>query len=105
MSQCSIVLCLALKQFAARATHENLAARLGTDAVADFSVTRYLRETHSSASADTAPSVDIARAMDDADQTILVTLEEIPFASIPHLLQLTRLSFVTVCRQLAQSLG
>jgi hypothetical protein len=35
-----------LKALAARATHEDLKATLGRDAVAYSSVTRYLREAH-----------------------------------------------------------
>jgi hypothetical protein len=67
MDQRSVGLYLVLKGLSARATHEDLVATLGADAVACSSVTRHLRETRASASIDGAPSIDIPMVIDDAD--------------------------------------
>jgi hypothetical protein len=96
---------LAFKWFPARAIHEDLAATLGADGVSDSWITRYLRETCCSGPTDAASSVYIPTMIDDANQASLAALDETPFASIRHVSQLTHLSFSTVSRQLAQSLG
>jgi hypothetical protein len=45
MDQQSICLFLALKGFSARAVYNELTAVLGVDAIADSTVTKYLRQT------------------------------------------------------------
>jgi hypothetical protein len=100
-----IVAYLALKGMPACAIHQDLVAALGCNAVTYSSVTRYLPEARCLRSHEDTPPVEIERAIDDADQAILLALDENPFASMRQLPQLTHLPSSTIYRRLTQSLG
>jgi hypothetical protein len=70
------------------------------------SVTHYLHEARfpPSKPKPEAHPADVQRDLDDSDQAILATLDDIPFASVPQLSRLTDLPSTTVYRRLTQSL-
>jgi hypothetical protein len=105
MDQRSIAIYLDLKGLSARAIHENLVATLGSDAMAYSTVIRYLRKTCFFLSTDRIVSGPIPEMPDDADQAILSTLGETPFASVRQLARLMHLSAAIVYQRLTQSLG
>jgi hypothetical protein len=105
MTQRPIVAYLSLKGMLAREIHDDIVASRGPNAVSYSSVTRYLHEAQFLPSKPESHPADIQRDLDDSDQTILVALEDSPFASVRQLSRLTHLSSTTVYRHLTQSLG
>jgi hypothetical protein len=105
MDQCTIVVHMALKELSPGAIHKDLMDTLGLDAVVDSSLTRYLREGWYLPSDQGTPSVEDDRDIDEADQAILFTLDQNPFASVRQLSQLTHIPSTTIYRRLTQSLG
>jgi hypothetical protein len=96
---------LALKGASTRAAHEDLNAIFGRNAVAYISVTHNLRKAHVLPSSQDAPSADVHRGIDDADQALLAAFDEQPFASVRQLSRLTRTPTTTVYCRLTESPG
>jgi hypothetical protein len=96
---------LSLKGMSAREIHDDIVATLGSDAMSDNSVTRYLREARFPPSKPEPHPADVQRDLEDSDQAILAALEDSPFALVRQLSRLTNLPSTTVYRRLTQSLG
>jgi histone-lysine N-methyltransferase SETMAR len=105
MDQPTIAIYLERKGLSARAIHQDLVATLGQDAVADSTVTRYLREIRFHPSTKAKASIEIPQVPDDSDEAILAALREAPFASVRQLARLTHISAAKVYRRLTRSLG
>jgi transcriptional regulator of acetoin/glycerol metabolism len=98
------VLYLSRKGLSAVATHDDLVATLGADAVSYPSVTHFLREAIFVSSNPPDPLAPPEHQLDESDQAILLALASQPFASIRELSRLTHLPRTTVHRRLTQSL-
>jgi hypothetical protein len=68
--------------------------------VSDSSVTRYRREARFPPSKPEPHPADVQKDLDDSDQVILAALEDILFALVRQLPQLTRLPSTTFYRRL-----
>jgi hypothetical protein len=102
MEQRSICLFLQRKGLSAQVIHNELANVLGADAIADSTVTLYLRQRF-------LPTIPID-PLDDSfttmiDQTVLEALENQPFSYLRELAKLTCIPTTTVYRHLTQSFG
>jgi hypothetical protein len=95
-----IVAYLALKGLSAREIQEDLTATLGPHPVAYSQVRGYLLP-----SSQDAPSAEVRRRFDDADQALLSALDENPFAFVRDLSRLTHIPPTTVYRCFAESIG
>jgi hypothetical protein len=100
-----IVTHLALKGRSARAVDEDPTATLGRNALASNSVRGTLGEAHLLPSSQDAPSAEVHRGVDDADQALPSALDENPFAPVRQLSRLTHISPTIVDRRLTESLG
>jgi hypothetical protein len=102
MDQRSICSFLTVKGFSAQTIHKELVTVLGPDAIAFFTVTRYLRQRQ-------FPSVPCGRSEEPPntviENTILDALEKPPFSSIRELAKLTCIPTITVHQHLTQLLG
>jgi hypothetical protein len=91
-----IVASLAFKRVSPSAIHKDFMSVLGYDAMAYSSVTSPLCEACSLPSDQDTSSVEDQKSIDEADQAILFTLNENPFASVWYLSRLTHIPSKTV---------
>jgi hypothetical protein len=105
MDQKSIVLYLNRKGWTARVIHDDLVATLGEKAIADSTVTKYVREAQTGLDDATALPEEISPHIDDSEEAVLRALEELPFSSVRQLSRATHLPATTVDRRLAEKLG
>jgi hypothetical protein len=89
----------------ARVIHDDLVATLGEEAIAYSTVTKYLREAQTGRDDAMQLSEEISPHIDDSDDAILSTLEELPFSSVRQFSRATHLPATTVYRQLSEKLG
>jgi hypothetical protein len=102
MEQRSVCLFLALKGLSAQAIHHKLTAVLGPDAIADSTLTKYLRQKQ-------FPSILVDSPEEPATtvfvQAIFHAFKQQLFSSIRELAKLTWIPIATVHRHLTRSLG
>jgi hypothetical protein len=99
MDQRSIVLYLNRKGWMTQVIHYDLVATLGEEAIAYSTVAKYLHEAQTGPDEATALLEEITPHIDDSDDLILSTLEELPFFSVRQLSRATHLPKTTVYRQ------
>jgi hypothetical protein len=80
-----IVACLNRKQFSARVIQKDIVATLGPNIVQYHSIARYLRQVKSPLSSGEASDADDRKPIDDADESILLALNERPFVHVRKL--------------------
>jgi hypothetical protein len=98
MDQKSIVLYLNRKGWTARVIHDDLVATLGEEAMEYSMVTKSLHEAQTSPDDTTSLSNATSPHIDELDEVLLRTLEELPFSSVRQLSRATHLPVTTVYR-------
>jgi hypothetical protein len=84
------------KSWTTRAIYNDRAATLGEEAIAYRTMMKYLREAQVSPG-NTTPVADVSSPLiDDSDEVILRSLEELPFSPVRQLLRATHLPKTTV---------
>jgi hypothetical protein len=104
MDQRSIVLYLDRNGWMARVIHDDLVATLCEEAMAYITVRKYLHEAQPGPDDASALPEDFDAHIDNSDEAILGTLEELPFSSVRKLSHATYLRKTTVYRQLCEKL-
>jgi hypothetical protein len=102
MDQSSIVICLNRKGLTAQNLHGDLVATLGAEAIAYSMVTNYLRATRIIPPDAITVSDATSPHIDESDEAILRTLEELPFSSVRQLSGATHLRKTMVYMRLCE---
>jgi hypothetical protein len=105
MEQQSIVMSLSLKGLSAVEIHNDLVARLKSEAKSDSTVPYYPHKPSFSSPKIPQPSESPAPILNDSDEAILLALSEEPFASVRQLARKAYLHPSTLYDHLTHKLG